>query len=77
VLVLKRNVEGQPHGGDVTGKVALPAYAYPWPDEIPGLGPRRVDAFDHCVLCGAGSWVRYGVTVLCLTCARRRARSMP
>jgi len=38
------------------------AYSFPWPDEIVGLGRRRVAAFDRCQ-CGLGSWVRYGETV--------------
>jgi hypothetical protein len=47
------------------------SYAFPWPDEVKGLGRRRVDAFDRCARCSAGSWVRYGTTVLCVTCAKR------
>jgi hypothetical protein len=31
----------------------LPAWSYapPWPDSLPGLGPRRVIAFDVCADC--------------------------
>jgi hypothetical protein len=46
-------------------------YAFPWPDEVKGLGPLRVDAYDRCSRCGVGSWVRYGSTVLCLGCAKK------
>jgi hypothetical protein len=46
------------------------SYAFPWPDEVEGLGRHRVDAFDHCAKCGVGSWVRYGTTVLCLAHAK-------
>jgi hypothetical protein len=45
------------------------AYSYPWPDALAGLGHRTVGPFDHCERCGAGSWVRFGETVLCLGCA--------
>ncbi len=47
-----------------------PAYAFPWPDALPGLGRRRVQAFDLCADCGSGTWVRYGAAPLCLGCAR-------
>jgi len=46
------------------------SYSFPWPDEVGGLGPRRVGAFDRCEKCGLGSWIRYGSTVLCVTCAK-------
>ena len=59
-------VEAPP--SDTSGKVAQ-AYSYPWPDEVEGLG-RRVDSFDCCAVCGIGSWVRYGTTVLCLAHAK-------
>jgi hypothetical protein len=49
-------------------------YAHPWPDEIEGLGRHRVGPFDHCVKCGVGTWARYGVTVLCVTCAKEWTR---
>jgi hypothetical protein len=39
---------------------------------LPDLGPRQVQAFDHCAECGAGTWVTYGSLALCLTCAVRR-----
>ena len=45
------------------------SYAFPWPDEVEGLG-RRVGSFDCCAVCGIGSWVRYGTTVLCLAHAK-------
>ncbi len=48
-------------------------YAFPWPDALPDLGPRRVQAFALCTDCGAGSWVAYGDRVCCLACARQRA----
>jgi hypothetical protein len=48
-------------------------YAFPWPNALPGLGPRRVQPFDLCADCGAGSWAAYGSRVCCLACARRRA----
>jgi hypothetical protein len=47
-------------------------WAYPWPDELPALGCHSVGPFDLCAECSAWSWVRYGSTVLCLRCARRR-----
>ncbi len=50
-----------------------PTYAHPWPDELPGLGPRHVGPFDPCQGCGRGSWVRYGRAVLCLVCAEKEA----
>lgn len=46
------------------------SYAFPWPDEVEGLGRLRVEAFDRCETCGVGSWVRYGSTVLCLAHAK-------
>jgi hypothetical protein len=49
-----------------------PTYAAPWPDELPGLGPRRVGPFDPCVDCGRGSWARYGGAALCCGCAIAR-----
>jgi hypothetical protein len=45
--------------------------ATPWPDRLPGLGRRRVQAFDRCSDCGTGTWVAYGSRVLCLACALR------
>jgi hypothetical protein len=45
--------------------------ATPWPDTLPGLGRRRVQAFDLCADCGTGTWVAYGSRVLCLPCALR------
>lgn len=50
-------------------------WAYPWPDELAGVGRRRVGPFDVCAACSAWTWVRYGVTRLCLGCARRRDES--
>jgi hypothetical protein len=49
---------------------SAPAYAFPWPDTLPGLGRRRVQAFGLCADCRTGSWVTYGDRVLCLACAR-------
>ncbi len=46
------------------------SYAWPWPDTLPSLGPRRVDAFAPCSRCPAWSWVRYGDVALCLADAR-------
>ncbi len=69
----------QPHApGPDPGGVGQPShapscYAGPWPDALPELGPRSVGPFTPCSDCGAGSWVRYGDTVLCLTDAQRRA----
>ena len=51
-------------------------YAGPWPDALPGLGPRHVDFFDHCTDCERGSWVRYGDRVLCLACATKRRQNV-
>jgi hypothetical protein len=44
-------------------------YAFPWPDEIQGLGRRRVGPFDSCGRCGYGTWVRYGGEARCLACS--------
>lgn len=54
---------------DTTGKVPLPApapptsrvrrgaYAFPWPDSLPGLGSRRVGPFTDCFDClEASAW---------------------
>lgn len=49
--------------------VAAHCYASPWPDALPGLGPRTVGPFETCARCQAWSWVRYGEAVLCLACA--------
>ena len=54
-----------------------PTYAHPWPDEMPGLGPRHVGSFDPCEGCGRGSWARYGGTVLCCPCAIARLEDPP
>jgi hypothetical protein len=54
-----------------------PTYAHPWPDELPGLGPRRIGPFDPCVGCGRGSWVRYGGEVRCCPCATARVTEEP
>jgi hypothetical protein len=45
----------------------------PWPQALPGLGPRTNGPFVPCDRCGSGTWVRYGGTELCLLCARRHA----
>jgi hypothetical protein len=44
-----------------------------WPEEIPGLGRRRIAPFERCARCLpsvhcalAGTFVRYGDTPLCL-----------
>ncbi len=47
-------------------------YAFPWPDNLPALGPRKVGPFSPCSGCGEGTWVRYGAISLCLTCVMRR-----
>lgn len=51
-----------------------------WPDEIPGLGGRRVGPFTRCVDCPAsrhageaGTFVRYGERALCLVHAKAHA----
>jgi hypothetical protein len=44
----------------------------PWPDGLPRLGPRRVEAFVPCADCQTGTWVRYGALALCLDCALQR-----
>ena len=49
-------------------------YAFPWPSALTGLGPHAVGPFDICSECSGWSWVRYGHTVLCLTCARHHLR---
>src|SRR4030095_8926540 len=51
---------------DVSKQMAPPpgpighAYAYPWPDELAGLGPHRVGGFGPCSACGGGTWSRDG-----------------
>jgi hypothetical protein len=58
---------------DITPEVPTPPcrsrYAFPWPDEIEGLGLRHVDAFAPCSNCEAGTWMRYGSWPLCLRCS--------
>lgn len=44
-------------------------YAHPWPDEIPGLGRRHIEAYDRCANCETGTWAFYGPWPLCLRCA--------
>lgn len=56
-------------GQDAKARTCHPTYAHPWPDEIPGLGRRRVGPFESCSGCGRGSWARYGGLVLCCQCA--------
>jgi hypothetical protein len=52
---------------------ARPRY-HPWPDQLAGVGPRRIGPFDPCArACGRWSWVRFGEVVLCLPCAHREA----
>lgn len=48
-----------------------------WPEEVLGMGARRVEAFARCAACPGdvhiqtcGTWVRYGRVALCLRCAR-------
>jgi len=41
----------------------------PWPESLPGRGPRRIDCYARCEICGRGTWVRYGGTARCLGCA--------
>jgi len=68
-----RNTEAPPCERREVAKEAIwrPSYAHPWPDDLPGLGPRRIGPFDHCIGCGIGTWVRYGAAVLCCPCAIR------
>jgi hypothetical protein len=47
------------------------SYLHPWPDVLPGLGPRMVGPFTACEDCGTGSWARYGGRALCLPCAKQ------
>ena len=44
-------------------------YAFPWPDEIPGLGRCHIEAFTPCDSCGTGTWAFFGPWALCLRCA--------
>ena len=73
--------DGAPPADDRNDITTEPAwrttYAHPWPDELPGLGPRHVGPFESCVGCGRGSWARYGGTVLCCPCAIARLDSPP
>jgi hypothetical protein len=45
----------------------------PWPDSLPGLGRRTLNAFGPCADCQDWSWVRFGQIELCFGCAWRRA----
>jgi hypothetical protein len=45
-----------------------------WPRNLPGLGPRRSDAYTRCAGCGGPTWVYYGATPQCRRCAERAAR---
>jgi hypothetical protein len=47
-------------------------YAHPWPDSLPGLGPKTVAPYEPCEHCDEGTWARYGGRAICLGCARRR-----
>lgn len=61
-------------GSEALLPVRRVAYAFPWPDALPGLGRRTVGLFALCSRCGAEhSWVRYGAAALCLRCTRREA----
>jgi len=44
-------------------------YAFPWPDEIEGIGVRHIQAFSACSNCTVGTWAFYGPWPLCLRCA--------
>ena len=49
---------------------APPRFAWsPWPEALPGLGPRRVIPFTACVLCPRWTFASYGPAALCLDCA--------
>src|SRR5262245_52984707 len=58
----------------VRAVICLPRSSDPWPNALPGLGPRNNGPFDPCRDCGSGSWERYGDRVLCLECAQVRER---
>jgi TubC N-terminal docking domain len=68
-------VAPMPNTRPMTLPVTSGSYSYPWPDALPGLGPRSVGPFDRCVGCKAGSWARYGAVVLCVRCALRQERN--
>jgi hypothetical protein len=61
----------------VAARVRGGAYAFPWPDTVPGFGSRRVVPFELCSACGIGTWIMYGDRPLCLPCARRRHNQPP
>jgi len=44
-------------------------YAFPWPDQIEGLGRRHTEALTPCANCGVGTWCFYGPSPLCLQCS--------
>ena len=50
----------------------------PWPPILPGYG-RRIFAgeFQRCRLCAAGTWIKYGETLICLRCAKEAAMISP
>jgi hypothetical protein len=54
-----------------------PLYAFPWPNALPDLGPRRVQAYSPCADCGSWTWVAYGPRAFCFACARRRSAGAP
>jgi hypothetical protein len=57
------------HRGDVSETVRPGWYAFPWPDEIVGVGRRMTKHLERCAYCTADTWVAYGGLPLCLPCA--------
>ena len=42
----------------------------PWPDELPGLGHRVIEALGSCERCGDSTFAAYGQHRFCLGCAQ-------
>jgi hypothetical protein len=45
-----------------------------WPESLPAHGNRSTGAFGNCLLCGTGTWAKYGQTYFCLPCTSEIAR---
>jgi hypothetical protein len=60
--------------GPPTPLPGVRSWVYPWPANLPGLGPARVDHFEICAGCSVGTWTRYGAVPLCFSCASARTR---
>jgi hypothetical protein len=64
ISVLKGTAQGLPEQIQPTFDPASP-----WPTSLPGYGDKTLGPLTHCLLCRAGTWVRYGFLPVCLSCA--------